>query len=329
MSSLNPRTTSIHSVPSRFGKTFDRWLNHRIPPQKKITLAQRSIFIFPSKIGAAFFILLFLLLFGAINYQNSLIFGITFLLGSLFLVTILHTYKNLAGLTLEFIQSRPGFVGENIEFVIKISQPSGAQHEGIQLGWPDGVKQWAQLEEFESDTIHLFVPAKTRGWMTPGRLLIETFYPLGLLRAWSWIDFESRALVYPKPVFQQTVMQASVDNDDGEIMQRGDNDDFYEMRSYQEGDPIKHIVWRSYARSNELMVKQFAGHKDLQVMLDWQQLHGDTEYRLSCLTGLALIANRNDQEFGLRMPGVEIKPNSGITHLENILRELALYEMEK
>ena len=89
--------------------------------------------------------LLLLLLFGAINYQNALIYGVAFLLGSLFLVTILHTYKNLAGLTLEFVQSRPGFVGENIEFQIKISQPSGTQHEGIQLGWPTGVKQWVQL----------------------------------------------------------------------------------------------------------------------------------------------------------------------------------------
>ena len=329
MSSPNLSTQTTQSQPTRFGKSFNRWLNQRIPPQKKITLAQRSIFIFPSKVGAAFFALLFLLLFGAINYQNSLIYGITFLLGSLFLVAILHTYKNLAGLTLEFVHSRPGFVGENIEFVVTISQPEGNQREGIQLGWPSGLKQWAHLQDSNADTVQLFVPAKARGWMNPGRLLIEAYYPLGLLRAWSWIDFESRALVYPKPIFEQAAVESDINNDEGEVIQRDDNDDFYEMRSYQEGDPIKHIAWRNYARSDELMVKQFAGHKDRQLMLDWQQLHGNDEYRLSCLTGLALRANRNEQEFGLRIPGIEIKPNSGNAHLDNMLRELALYDLAK
>lgn len=326
MSSLDSNISLIAATPHRFGKRFQQWLDRRIPPQRKISLSQRTVFIFPSKTGAAFSALLLLLLFGAINYQNALIYGITFLLGSLFLVTILHTYKNLAGLTLEFAQSRPGFVDENIEFQIKISQPNGTMHEGIQLGWPAGVKQWAHLRTSDSDTVHLFVPASRRGWLIPGRLLVETFYPLGLLRAWTWIDFDIKTLVYPKPLFGDAITKANSDNDDGEIIQRDGNDDFYEMRSYQEGDPIKHIAWRNYARSDELMVKQFAGHKDIQVILDWDQLSGGVENRLSRLTGMALTAARSEQEFGLRLPGKEIKATTGPAHLKHTLRELALYE---
>ena len=54
-------------------QSFQRWLRRRVPPQKSITLNQRCIFIFPTKIGFAFAALLILLFLGAINYENSLI----------------------------------------------------------------------------------------------------------------------------------------------------------------------------------------------------------------------------------------------------------------
>ena len=329
MSSVNFNSSRLESDRNLFSQRFRKWLDRRIPPQRKVLLSQRNVFIFPSKTGLAFFILLGLLLFGAINYQNALIYGITFLLGSLFLVTIIHTYKNLAGLTFEFVSSRPGFVDENIEFQIKVSQVNGGAHAGIQLGWPSGLKQWAHLNYSDSDTVHLFVPAKSRGWMIPGRLLVETFYPLGLLRAWTWIDFGVKTLVYPKPLFQDPIKKTTVDAEEGEVTQRDGNDDFYEMRSYHEGDPIKHIAWRNYARSDELMVKQFAGHQEVQVILDWDQLHGDVENRLSRLTGMALIASRSNQEFGLLLPGVNMAPNAGPAHLDQVLTELALYGYSK
>ena len=329
MSSLESQSTIIESSYIHFSQRFQQWLNRRIPPQRKISLSQRNVFIFPSKTGLAFFVLLLLLLFGAINYQNALIYGLTFLLGSMFLVTILHTYKNLAGLTFEYVSSRPGFVGESIEFQIKVTQQQGSAHAGIQLGWPAGLKQWAHLNHSDSDTVHLFVPALRRGWLDPGRLLIETFYPLGLLRAWTWIDFGTKTLVYPKPLFEDPIKHTVTDSDEGEVVQRDGNDDFYEMRSYREGDPIKHIAWRNYARSDELMVQQFAGHKEIQVILDWDQLSGDIERRLSRLTGMALIASRSEQEFGLALPGLAIPPNTGATHLERVLSELALYGHSK
>ena len=46
---------------------------------------------------------------GAINYQNSLVYGVAFMLGSLFLVTILYTFRNLSGLTIEWVGAGVGF----------------------------------------------------------------------------------------------------------------------------------------------------------------------------------------------------------------------------
>lgn len=80
---------------------WQRWLARRIPPAASVRLNQRRIFILPSRVGGAFAVALLLMLLVGINYQNSLAYGLTFLLMAVFVVTILHTYRNLAGLVLK------------------------------------------------------------------------------------------------------------------------------------------------------------------------------------------------------------------------------------
>ncbi len=311
-----------------FNNRFKHWLNRRIPPQNCITLNQKSIFIFPTRTGFAFSILLFALLLAAINYENSLIFGLTFWLASVFFITIFHTFKNLSGIRFELQKTGTGFVGEDIEFSVKVSRPESSKREGIQLGWPNEVKQWAELHENSTTTVHLFVNATHRGWLNPKRLLVETYYPLGLLRAWTWIDLNTQAIIYPKPEFHDYTFTNIGEDEDGQLTHRIGSDDFHDMRNYNPGDSPRHILWRAYARQDELLVKQFAAYTDSSLMLDWHQLEGGTELRLSRLTGMALNAHQNDREFGLKLPHIEIKPHTGKLHLDHVLKELALYGLE-
>lgn len=307
------------------GQRWRRWLDHRIPPSPHITLSQRNIFIFPTQTGFVFGGLLTLLIVGAINYQASLVYAVAFLLGSLFLMTILYTFRNLSGLTLELANTRPGFVDEDIEFVLKVGRPKGRGREGIQLGWPEGIKQWAELYDQEADTVRLFMQAKQRGYLRPGRLLVETYYPLGLLRAWTWVDLEIKSLVYPKPIFQDFPNMQQGSRDEGELVDPLGSDDFTDIRGYQMGDPTRHIIWRSYARSGELMVKRYSSYIEPRLWLDIREVSGGLEEKLSRLTGLALKATRLEREFGLRLESTVIKPAVGEAHLEQVLRELALY----
>ena len=213
MFSLNSNARKVPFGAMRpFSNRFKRWLNRRIPPQKSITLSQKSIFIFPTRTGFVFSILLLVLLLAAINYENSLIFGLVFWLGSTFFVTIFYTFKNLSSITLDLQKAGTGFAGEDIEFSIQVSRPENSKREGLQLGWPNQVKQSAELHQDTSTTIHLFVNAKQRGWLNPGRLLVETFYPLGLLRAWTWVDLNTNAIIYPKPISHEQTFTNTGDN---------------------------------------------------------------------------------------------------------------------
>lgn len=304
---------------------FNRWLEARIPPGRSITLSQRNIFIFPTRTGFAFAALLVLLILGAINYQASLVYAMAFLLGSLFLVTILYTFRNLSGLRLEITEQRPAFVGEALPFSIRVTRPKGAAREGVQLGWPGSVRQWAQLDQAESHIVSIFVQATARGYLRPGRLLVETYFPLGLLRAWTWVDLNAAGLVYPKPIFGPYPEQHRARRQDGTLIDPAGSDDFTDLRSYQPGDPIKHILWRSYAKSDQLAVKNYASYIEPRLYFELDRLAGDLEERLSRMAGLALRASRDGREFGARIGPVDIAPNTGEHHLEAVLRELALF----
>ena len=304
---------------------FSRWLDRRIPPTRRITLSQDSIFIFPTVTGFLFGGLIVLLIVGAINYQNSLVYGVAFTLGSLFLVTILYTFRNLSGLTVELISAGTGFVGEDVEFQVRVSRPKGKGREGIQLGWLGAIAQWAEVYDSEACAVRMFVRGERRGWLDPGRLLIETQYPLGLLRAWTWVDLGARALVYPQPLFIDQPEHVARRGEDGELMDPQGSDDFSDMRLYREGDPVRHVMWRVYARSDELVVKEYTSYVDPRLMLDFDRVAGGVEERLSRLTGMALNAARSGREFGLVLPGTKIRPGVGDQHRDSILRALALY----
>lgn len=307
------------------GKRFSSWLDRRVPPSPEITLSQRNVFIFPTTTGFAFGGLIVLLIMGAINYQASLVYAVAFLLGSLFLVTILYTFRNLSALELSLVGARPGFVAEDVEISVGVRRPEGRGREGIQLGWPDGIMQWAELGEQTADTVRLYVEAPRRGYFDPGRLLVETYYPLGLLRAWTWVDLNVRALVYPRPIFGEFPRTVTGHRDEGQLVDPLGSDDFTDIRAYRPGDSTRHILWRSYARSNELMVKQYASYVEPRLWLTLESVPGALEEQVSRLTGLALQATRLDREFGLALGTVKIPPARGEAHLEQVLKELALY----
>lgn len=312
------------------GSRFWRWLDRRIPPSSPIVLSQRNVFIFPTPTGFAFGGLIGLLILGGINYQSSLVYAVAFLLGSMFLVTILYTFRNLSGLRLELVGARPGFVGEDLEFTVRVTRPAAGGgrargREGIQLGWPRGIMQWAELYEREAATVRVYLAASRRGFFHPGRLLIETYYPLGLLRAWTWVDLGARALVYPRPLFDELPQTSSGRRDEGELIDPQGSEDFSDIRAYRAGDPVRHILWRSFARGGELAVKRYASYLEPRLWLDLEATRGSLEERLSRLTGLALQAARLDREFGLRLGALTVPPARGEAHLERVLRALALH----
>lgn len=305
---------------------WSRWLARRIPPAASVRLNQRRIFILPSRVGAAYGLALLLMLLVAINYQNSLAYGLTFLLMAVFVVAILHTYRNLAGLVLKAGGGGAVFVGEQARFRVRLESRE-REHQAVALGWPPAELLARDVPRQGQAELELSLPAQRRGWLRPGRLRVESRFPLGLLVAWSWVDLDQAALVYPRPLAGELPLSAGLGDDEEEGMRaRGQGaDDFQGLRDYQPGDSKRRLDWKAYSRGQGLLVKEFARLGGRDLWLDYEQLGGDSEMRLSLLCHWVLQLAERQQAFGLQLPGQVIAPDSGEGHRDACLRALALF----
>ncbi|MFZ6048553.1 DUF58 domain-containing protein [Pseudomonas sp. CR3202] len=305
----------------------DRWLDRRIPPAAQVRLDQRRIFILPSRAGAAFGLALVPMLLVAINYQNSLAYALTFLLVSVFLVAILHTYRNLAGLTLKAAGGAPVFLGEQAHFRV-ILESAGREHQAVAIGWPPLPMQVQDVPAQGACEVELHVPTYHRGWLRPRRLRVESRFPLGLLVAWSWVDLDQALLVYPRPQPGDLPLMAGrgdEDDDEGQHALGAGADDYQGLRAYQPGDSRRRLHWKAYSRGQGLFVKEFAALAGRNLWLDLEELEGGLEQRLGLLCHWVLHLSARGQPFGLRLRGEELAPDIGDTHREACLRALALY----
>lgn len=316
----------IRNVSQWFRAQFGRWLKKRLPAARSITLDRHRLFVFPSRAGFGFLLFVVVILLVAINYQNNMVFGLAFLLSSLLVITILHTWGNLSGLTVSSLRAIPVFAGESACFEIRISRPVRGARHAITLSWLDGDSTHVSLLEESEAVVELSLAARRRGVLRPGRLLIESHYPLGLVRCWSWIDLALETLVYPQPLESGFDSVNSGETEFGEILANLAGDDYYGLREYQAGDSLKQVAWKHYARGHDLQTRQFAAYRDHQLWLDYEMFTGDVEARLSALCFEVLRVEANNEEYGLRLPGVEIEPGKGDRHRERVLSALALFQ---
>ena len=233
---------------------------------------------------------------------------------------------NLAGLTIHSVRASPVFAGQHSEFEVLLSRSSNRQYYALHLKWKGGEGATVNLTDADEVHVKLYVQTTDRGWHNPGRLLVESVYPLGLLRTWTWVDLDVHALVYPRPLASGPLPGVATDKPDGSAVPIPGTDDFYGLRDYQRGDSLRHVFWKSVAKGLPLQSKQYTAYADRSVWLDWGLFEGlPPEQRLSHLCHRVLECDRSNEEYGLRLPGVVVEPDCGHNHRLLVLRQLAVW----
>ncbi|MDP5209943.1 DUF58 domain-containing protein [Microbulbifer sp. 2205BS26-8] len=309
-----------------FRALAERWLNRRAPRARAIALNHRRLFILPTRAGLGFLLMIALLWLLATNYENNLVFALTFLLVSAFVILPVHTFANLTGLHLQLLGTRPAFAGDFTEANINVRREGKRKREWIQLGWPPEEGRYVDLCDQAGTDVCIAMPVVARGRVQAPRLRIESRFPLGLFCCWSWLDLDIEFLVYPRPVSAGPlpVGAAQSEGESGEV--RRGHDDLNALKPYQPGDSLRHLAWKQYAAGRDLYSKEYESRTDGRLWLDWELLDGrDVETRLSNLCHWVLQAERQQLAYGLRLPGTRIAPALGPKHQQQVLRALALF----
>ena len=176
--------------------------------------------------------------------------------------------------------------------------------------------------------IRLLFPAEGTKEPVLPTITAETNFPLGLFRAWTVWRPAAEVLVYPKPEQPAHPLPGLAPSPGmaRAARQQGGGAEFEGVRAYRRGDPIRQVVWKKMARSNELISRDASSSANQELWLDLRNHSAlDLEAQLSRLAAWVLMADRLGLNYGLRLPGHEVACATGDGHRRQALQLLACW----
>ena len=184
-----------------------------------------------------------------------------------------------------------------------------------------------------SYTAQLNCVCHQRGFYDIPLIKVDSIYPLGLIRAFSYFSIEEKVLVYPKPqsceyMLQKDLNRSSFDSSRQQVhsTRSHGNDEISGLKNYRPGDAVSLIDWKQLAKGKGLMVKDFSADESMDMYLTENSIKSrELEEQISMLTYAVIDLTRRDIQFGFRFREINIQPGNGFEHQQYILRRLALY----
>lgn len=281
--------------------------------------------ILPTRYGFIYLAMLAALLLGAVNHNNNLGYLLAFLLAGMAVVSIFHTRRNISGLSLSGARSKPVFAGRKALFLIT-ARTAGSAGQAVSFQFPGGEPTSIDLRRGDTPAVQVSLAAKERGLLRPGLLAVATTYPLGLFQARLSLPVHATCLVFPRPVPGPLVSVPGPEDRESDGDAGGSGvEDFSGLESYQPGDPLQHISWKTYSRGQGIYSKKFEGLRGKSMYFNPDSLPGpDFELKLSRICFMILKADAMRIPYGLQLGNRLIKPELGEKHKRQCLRELAL-----
>lgn len=292
-----------------------------------VTLAHSRIYILPTRRGLALAGTLAIMLITSLNYGLALGFVATFLLTGLASAALLHTFRNLAGLTIKPQSAGETYAGGRVPFAVTLDGGTRAR-TAIVLSPRDGSSLPADVAADTVASATFDVDAPRRGRVPLGRITIASSYPLGLWRAWAYAHFPLAGIAYPAPEAGAPPLPAGLPGADATAPGRAEDADLAGLREYQRGDPLQRVAWKAVARGRGWFSKAFDGAGGGgPVVLDLGALPValPLEQKLSRLAAWVLACERAARPYALRLPGATIPAGQGRDQRRAVLTALALF----
>lgn len=266
-----------------------------------LTLTHNTIYVLPSKLGVSFLVVTMLNFILGINYQNNLILAMAYLMLVVMIFSLLMGYSNLKGLKIDYKNHIASYAP--CSALLELQLKTEKKCQSLQFIYEN--KTLTTVDEITSQKqiVNLDLGLKERGEYPLRRLKIISKYPFGLVSVWSYMQLAHTVFVYPqqlKPLHEAS-LQNNHNTDDGLHKNSHGSDEFDGLNIHQTGMNMKRISWKHYAKTQQLMVKEFVNYSAQSVVFDFNQLQGNTESRLQQLSYLVTQAYSQGVSYGLQL----------------------------
>ena len=305
-----------------------RWFASRAPKSDSAKLNLRNVYIFFSREGMLFAVLLIITFIAGINYGNNLVLGLCFYLISVWLISFHVTFAHISGLQVHLLEVTMAEAGAPVWITLQLQNDSRKPRRQLLFSFEQinketdrkvnknaskKIKHNAQSQHSVRVTqlkgeqiIRLPVQTHRRGQFELPRLKIKTVYPLGIMRAWSYVYFSRQAWIYPKSEafdWQEQYAVASQEDLATGGQYRQGQDDLERLDNYIEGESLARVSWGHVARGQGMLTKHFADPVGQEQTLDYADMPAaHHEQKLAQLAYGALTLGQLGMPFSMRLP---------------------------
>jgi uncharacterized protein (DUF58 family) len=183
--------------------------------------------------------------------------------------------------------------------------------------------------------IEMEIMPKRRGVLYFEKMIAASMDPLGIFRQISPVKLKDKLLILPKryPI-PHFALPGSLRYQQGGVALAaavGESEEFVSLREYRPGDPMRHIHWRSWARTGKPIVKEFQDeffvrHALILDTFDTVAYSEAFEEAVSVAASFACTIQSQDSLLDLMFVGSEaycFTAGRGLAHTEQMLEILA------
>lgn len=297
----------------------------------------KKIYIIPNRFGHLYLLVIIIMVLTGATYSNNLIYLLGFFLFSVFASGMVQTHSNLNGTDADVLSIEDAFADQPVTIHLKVINETKKTKQTLRLQmadkkYRDEVPAKADIvESHKSVSCRLTMRPHTRGCYQLGKLKLYTNYPVGLFESWMYLKFDKKYYIYPRPIDhvgdQYRLFGDEKDKIKGANLARQTDTDFREHRVYRPGEPYRHVDWKAFARSRDLLVKTFEGDSGVQKIFVYDDLKSlDPEKRLEQLSFWISESMKNEEGFQLVLPHFRSSMGDGVQHAKFCLRALAEFQ---
>jgi uncharacterized protein (DUF58 family) len=279
--------------------------------------------------GFRFALLVGIVTFAAYSNQNNLLYLMAAVGLASVLICPVAGWASLRGVHLAGAEMPDAYADVPFREKLILASSTRALHAfGITV---DGaVKPVPFLRPGHPGTAHVEHLFRRRGRYSGGPLKVSTRFPFGFFRLRRKLHAPRDILVFPRiqPV-DVALVNASRAGMLSRSRRRGQGDEFYRLREYASGDHVHHIHWKSSAKLDEMMVREFGEHEQERLCLGFvpvfpdQEDSSEFEHLVSAAASLATHLQQGGVQFRFLAEELELAPSSSREHIRGILTYLA------
>ncbi len=291
---------------------------------------ENRIYIMPSGRGMTFLAVIIVLVLTGATYNNNLVFLLAFFLFSLFIASMIQTHYNLKGVRLHYLSCEDGFAGEPMALLFHLEQKRARFKHSIEIRplnkrWKPAAPARESMAPIEArKPVRVLLVAPERGLHQLPMFALETYFPLGLFRAWKVFRPQGEVIVYPRPQGERELPASRFEFGEHDLgLRNSPEGDFGELKDYQTGESYHQVAWKHFARTGMLYTKVHWGEEHRHFHLPWSPQSQKFENYLQQMSAWIKAALEENATFAMDLPIAQIPSGSGPEHARLCWRALA------